>query len=239
MNTIKFNSGNTRVVAHRGLSGIEKENTNAAFIAAGNRSYYGIETDVHRTLDGKFVCIHDDTTGRVAVDDMVVEETTFDTLRRIILADKDGVKGREDLKIPTLKEYISTCKRYEKIAVLELKNDFEKDDISKICDEINELDYLDGVIFISFSFDNLVKLRELYPEQAVQFLVDDYTDELVEALKEHKFDLDIYYKELTEERISLLHANGIKVNCWTCDDKQAGEDLAGWGIDFITSNILE
>lgn len=239
MNTVKFESKNTKVVAHRGLSGIEKENTNVAFIAAGNRSYYGIETDVHRTLDGKFVCIHDDTTGRVAIDDMSVEGTTFDTLRRIILADTNGEKGREELKIPTLKEYIATCKRYEKVAVLELKNDFEKEDIEKICEEINELDYLNSVIFISFSFDNLVKVREIYPEQTVQFLTAEYSDDLPEMLKKVNFDLDILYEELNEERIKVLHENSIKVNCWTCDDKAFAENLSKWGIDYITSNILE
>lgn len=239
MNTLKFDSKNTKVVAHRGLSGIEKENTNVAFIAAGNRSYYGIETDVHRTLDGKFVCIHDDTTGRVAIDDMSVEGTSFDTLRRIILADTDGKKGREELKIPTLKEYIATCKRYEKVAVLELKNDFEKEDIEKICEEINELEYLNSVIFISFSFDNLVKVREIYPEQTVQFLTAEYSDDLPERLKKVSFDLDILYEELDEERIKALHENSIKVNCWTCDDKAFAENLSKWGIDYITSNILE
>ncbi len=239
MNTVKFDSKNTKVVAHRGLSGIEKENTNAAFIAAGNRSYFGIETDVHRTLDGKFVCFHDDTTGRVAIDNMTIEETTFDTLRKLLLTDRDGIRGREDLKIPTLKEYIATCKRYEKIAVLELKNEFEKEDIAKICDEINELGYLENVIFISFAFNNLVKLREIYPKQKVQFLTSVYFNELPSLLKKHKFDLDILYSELTEERIKLLHDNGIEINCWTCDDKQWGEKLANWGIDYITSNILE
>ncbi len=239
MNTIKFNSLATKVVAHRGLSGIEKENTNVAFIAAGNRSYFGIETDVHRTLDGKFVCFHDDTTGRVAIDNMVIEETTFDTLRKLLLTDRDGNKGREDLKIPTLKEYISTCKRYEKIAVLELKNEFDKSDIKKICEEINELDYLENVIFISFAFNNLVKLREIYPNQKVQFLVDEFSDDLPALLQKHKFDLDIFYKALSKEKIELLHNLGIEVNCWTCDDKDCGEELALWNIDYITSNILE
>ena len=239
MNTVKFDSKSTRVIAHRGLSGIEKENTNAAFIAAGNRSYFGIETDVHRTLDGKFVCFHDDTTGRVAIDNMTIEETTFDTLRKLLLTDRDGVKGREDLKIPTLKEYIATCKRYEKIAVLELKNEFEKEDIVKICDEINELGYLESVIFISFAFNNLVKLREIYPKQKVQFLTSIYFDELPGLLIKHKFDLDIHFAQLTEERIKLLHENGIEINCWTCDEKERGEELAEWGIDYITSNILE
>ena len=59
MNTIKFDKKDTRVIAHRGLSGLEKENTNSAFVAAGNRSYYGIETDIHRTKDGHFVINHD------------------------------------------------------------------------------------------------------------------------------------------------------------------------------------
>lgn len=239
MNTIKINSLNTKMIAHRGVSGIEKENTNASFIAAGNRSYFGIETDVHKTVDGKFVAIHDDNTGRVAIDDLCVEKSTFDTLRRITLCDRDGVKGREDLHIPTLKEYICTCKRYEKTAVLELKNSFEKQEIASICEEITECDYLSNVIFISFDFDNLVKLRELYPAQTVQFLTSEYTDDLPEKLAYHGFDLDILYTELNKNRIDLLHSKGIKINCWTCDDKDAAEKLAIDGIDYITSNILE
>ena len=52
MDTIKIRAGACKMVAHRGVSGLEKENTMAAFVAAGNRSYYGIATDIHRTLDG-------------------------------------------------------------------------------------------------------------------------------------------------------------------------------------------
>lgn len=239
MNTIKVNKLNTLLIAHRGLSGIEQENTNAAFIAAGNRSYFGIETDVHVTVDGKFVTIHDDTTKRVAIDDLTIEKSTFDTLRGVTLLSKDGTKNRNDMKIPTLTEYISTCKRYEKTAVLELKNEFTQEDIAKICDEINVLQYLNNVIFISFCFENLVRIRNLYPAQTVQFLTSEYSVELVERLVEHNFDLDILYTELNKENIDLLHSKNIKVNCWTCDDKEAAEKLCSYGIDFITSNILE
>ena len=94
MDTIHIDSRGVKMVAHRGVSGLEKENTASAFVAAGNRSYFGIETDVHRTLDGHFVCIHDDTTGRVAIDNLKIEESTFDTLRALLLCDKDGAKGR-------------------------------------------------------------------------------------------------------------------------------------------------
>ena len=239
MNTVKISKGITKMVAHRGVSGIEKENTNAAFIAAGNRSYFGIETDVHKTLDGKFICFHDDDTSRVCIDTMIVEQTTFDTLRSLQLTDRDGKRGRIDLRMPTLAEYIDTCKRYEKKAVLELKNEFEKEDIAKICDIIKEADYLQDVIFISFCFDNLVYVKELYPEQTVQFLTSIYTEHLPLSLQENGFDLDIRYDQLTKEIIDNLHAMNIEVNCWTCDDPAEAEKLVSWGIDYITSNILE
>ena len=41
------------------------------------------------------------------------------------------------------------------------------------------------------------------------------------------------------ENIEKLHSKGIKVNCWTCDDKEVAEKLVSYGVDFITSNILE
>ena len=239
MNTIKFDKKNTLIVAHRGLSGIEKENTNAAFVAAGNRSYYGIETDVHKTLDGKYVVFHDDTTGRVAIDNMEVEKTTFDCLRSLLLTDIDGKKGRSDIRIPTLQEYISICKKYEKIAVLELKNAFTEDEVYEIAEIIKDMDYLQNVIFISFCLENLIFLKKKYPAQAAQFLTDSYDDGLIAMLKENNLDLDIKYTELNESNMQELHNAGIKVNCWTCDDPEAGERLAGWGIEFITSNILE
>lgn len=63
--TVKIkNKGNVKIIAHRGLSGIERENTCSAFVAAGNRSYFGIETDVRKTLDGHFVLCHDGDTER-------------------------------------------------------------------------------------------------------------------------------------------------------------------------------
>lgn len=239
MNTVKINRQNCRMVAHRGCSGLERENTNAAFIAAANRSYYGIETDIHSTLDGEYVLFHDNTTARIGIDSMEVEKTTFATLRSLLLTDRDGTKSRWDLRISTLEEYIGICKRYEKIAVLELKNSFTREQIFEICEKIEALGYMEGVIFISFKYDNLVYLREKYPTQAAQFLTKEYTEDLIDRLKAQNLDLDIHYPALTEENIKALHDAGIIVNCWTVDDPEVAEQLIAWGVDYITSNILE
>lgn len=239
MNTIKFDKKNTLAVAHRGLSGIERENTNAAFVAAGNRSYYGIETDIHRTLDGKFVVCHDDNLKRVGGENIPVEEVTMDILLSAVLFDKDGTKNRLDLRPTTLENYISICKKYEKHCVLELKSDFTDNEIEKIVEIIKSLDYLESVTFISFVYDNLVKLRKILPNQSAQFLFSAVTDEIIEKVKAQNLDVDVYYKALTEENVRAFHEAGMVVNCWTVDVKEDAEMLAAWGVDFITTNILE
>ena len=37
----------------------------------------------------------------------------------------------------------------------------------------------------------------------------------------------------------MLHQNDLKVNCWTVNDTENAERLIDWGIDMITTNILE
>ena len=118
MDTIKLSGNKTcKMVAHRGLSGLEKENTIAAFVAAGNRSYFGSECDIHRTSDGRFVVIHDTETGGLAMGDNVnVEKSSFDLVRSVVFhdwwGDHDGER-RKDLFIPSLEDYINVCKKYD------------------------------------------------------------------------------------------------------------------------------
>ena len=235
--TIKLGAG-VRMVAHRGVSGLERENTLFAFVAAGNRSYYGVETDIHRTADGKFIVIHDDTTDRVAGISCTVEETDFDTLRALRMTDLDG-NPRGDLMFPSLAEYINVCKKYEKECVLELKNHFEPKDVEEIVSVIRELEWLEHTIFISFDLPNCVCLRGLLPEQRVQFLVSTFGDDLIDTLVKEKLDLDIKFSALTAEHVKACHDAGIVVNVWTVNELEDGQRMAEYGVDFITTNILE
>lgn len=241
MNTILIERAKTQMIAHRGLSGLERENTNAAFVAAGNRSYFGIETDVHKTADGKFVIIHDEHTRRVSAGahDIDVEHAPLSDAQAITLPDLDGAL-RCDLRIPTLDEYVRICKKYEKVCVLELKNAFSAEDIGKIVEIIRAQGYLENVIFISFVLENCVILREMLPEQKIQWLTSCPVDDaLIDTLVRYDFALDSDYKYLTEDAVLKLHAHGIAVNCWTVNEKADGERLARMGVEFITTNILE
>ena len=130
---------------------LELENTCAAFVAAGNRDYWGIETDVHQTADGKYIIFHDDNTGRVTTTDMVVEMSTFDQLRALQLHEvRNNNAIRADLKMPSPEEYFAICKRYGKVAVFELKNPFEEARIEELVAIAKKEIGIENVVFSAF-----------------------------------------------------------------------------------------
>lgn len=242
MDTIKLKKKKVKMIAHRGLSGIERENTCPAFVAAGNRSYFGIETDVHRTADGKYVVIHDETTKRVSenANEINVETSSFEDYKNLVLPDIDGSTNRRDTVIPQLVDYIRICKKYEKVPVLEIKNRFEKQHLVEVIEIIKAEEYLDKVIFISFNLDNCIDLRGLLPDHDIQFLTSAEIDsEIIETLEKYNLNLDVAYPRLNSKLIKLLHKKKITVNCWTVNDKDVAKQLVKMGIDYITTNILE
>lgn len=240
MNTIKIEKGNVKMVAHRGLSGIEKENTHAAFVAAGNRSHWGIETDIHRTCDGHYIVSHDQNIKRVSGADINIENTTYDNLRQIKLYDRDGEQRRNDLCLPDLEEYLHICKRYEKHCVLELKSEFTDEEIAEIINIIKEYEWLEQVVFISFKYENLKKIRAILPNQPCQWLTGKpVSDEKIAKLAQDHLGLDIEYHLASKELIDKVHAIGQEFNVWICNDPQAAEQLVAWGADYITGDILE
>ena len=123
---------------------------------------------------------------------------------------------------------------------MELKNPFAREDIIEIVEIIKSLEYLDELIFISFSFENCRILKELLPDQDVQFLLEkEITDDIIDTIDKYRMNLDSDYKFLTKEIIDKVHSKGLTVNCWTVNDKESAEKRIEYGVDFITTNILE
>lgn len=241
MDTVKAGLKNVKMIAHRGLSGIERENTCPAFVAAGNRSYFGIETDIRRSGDGKIVIMHDETCERVSLKeyDSIIETSTIDELQKIVLPDKDKTFLRQDIRIPLFKEYLKICKKYEKKSIVELKSEFSEKEIESILKEVKEEYSIDEVIFISFSMQNCLKIRKVSKKAKVQFLSIVFDEALFETLIENDFGLDIRYTSVNEEIVKKMHRHALEVNVWTCDSKKEAEELAKMGVDYITTNILE
>ena len=239
MNTIKFNKDNVKMIAHRGVSGLERENTCPAFVVAGVKTYYGIETDVHVTRDKKYIIHHDDDLKRLANLDSIIRETNYDDLRKITLTDKDDVTKRADLFLPSLEEYLSICKKYQKEAVLELKEDMDYEDVVGIATAVLDFGMIDNTTFISFSRNNMLYLRKAFPKAKAQFLACNVEKDVVDFILENNLDADIIHKAMTKEFVDVMHKHGRIVNVWTVDTIEDATRVKEMGVDMITSNILE
>ena len=239
MDTVKIGVKGARMVAHRGVSGLETENTMLAFVAAGNRSYYGVETDVRVTADGEYVLCHDETTERLSGISLIPEEHTLEELRSLVLFDKGEDVGNAAIRLCTVEEYLRVCKKYGKECVLELKTQMDEETTRRLIDRIASTGYLDRVIFISFLWEDLVHVRKILPNARIQYLFGELKGHTLDELRELRFDVDVRWQALSEETVKEYHAYGLEVNAWTVDDPEVAERLLSWGVDYITSNILE
>ena len=235
MNSIKLeNINKPLMIAHRGLSGIKLENTNEAFLLASEHSYFGIETDVHVTKDNKLIVCHDDNILRTSGIDMVIEQSLYEDLKKVKLYNGEY--------LPDLEDYIKICKDGNKIAVLELKNSMSKDNIKLCLDTIESLDYLENTIIISFDPHNIVQVNEI-SNVKTQFLcnlnnmLEQYM--AIYFAKHQKCDVDVNYRNCTKFFIDECHKNGVKVNVYTVDSVEDANRMIEYGVDFITTNILE
>ncbi len=231
--------GCVKMIAHRGLSGMALENSLPAFELAGQKSYYGIETDVHVTKDGKYIICHDDDLKRIAGLNIVIEDTDYATLRALRFKDVYGDSDKEDMFLPSLDEYLAVCKKYDKQAILELKNKMQPKDVLGIATAVKNSGWFDRTTFISFSGENLVELRKVYPTADAQYLLGDMSKQEFQFVQENRLDVDMYWPSITKKQVERLHQEGLKVNCWTVDDRESAKLMIDCGVDFITTNILE
>jgi glycerophosphoryl diester phosphodiesterase len=102
------------ILAHRGYSARYPENTLLAFREAFARGADGIECDVQRSADGRYVVIHDPTVDRVSRSRGAVGAMTLARIRRV-----DAGRGE---RIPVLEEVLDALPRGAYIDV-ELKSE--------------------------------------------------------------------------------------------------------------------
>jgi len=122
------------IMAHRGNRHACPENTLAAFRRAIADGADIVETDLHVTRDGAFVCIHDGTLDRTTDGRGAVREHTLRDLKR--LSASAGFPGYREERIPTVAELASLIPPDVALA-LELKSDSFLD--AGVCGELADL----------------------------------------------------------------------------------------------------
>jgi len=212
----------TWIIAHRGASAYEVENSLAAFRAAAQLGADGVELDVHGTKDGTLVVHHDSSAGSFRIAD-----TRFGELRDHKLPNGET--------IPRLSDALSTLGTDVEVFV-EVKDLRAEHDDSLL--EVLEAGPAPTRYHVH-SFDHRIirRLRVKHPSLPCGVLSTSYpVDPLAQLRDAHATELwqvkDMIDKQLVDE----AHAADYRVYTWTVDDQQHMRELIALGVDAICTN---
>lgn len=227
----------TKVIAHRGFSGIAPENTLAAFQKAIDAKIEYFELDVHKTKDDSVVVIHDYSVDRTSSNNIKgeVAKMTYEALSQV----KVGYSSKfgdefKDVKIPTLREALLLAKGKIKVC-LEIKVNGAEEEVMQV---LEELEMKEEVIIFSFLYPTLTKIRQLDEDIEILYLVgsaDETTIGRAKAINAQAIGVG-GGKVLTREYIAKVQQSGLEIWRWTVDDEATIKHLIDIGVDGIISN---
>ena len=224
-----------KFIAHKGFSSAHPGNTEAAFRAAAEMGFYGIETDIRKTLDGYFVCNHDAT---VLYADGTERKISTTKRANLLARPIKNETTSGDAYLCTFETYLHACKDGGKVAVIELKDFTDEYDARTILGIVDAEYDRKKVMFISFSYTSLLSVKKVDPSIELQYLSQTEGDRNMEYCFRDNISIDVKQTILTEEMVQTYHEAGLKVNVWTVNegtDLQRAEEL---GVDYITTDVF-
>jgi len=226
-NEIKF-------IAHRGYHEYYIENTYDAFIEAGKRNNYAIETDIYLTKDNVMICNHNN---KIDGMDKNIVDCYYQEIEKIELH-----KNNVTSIVCLFENYLKICKKYNKIPVIEFKMTPPLKWIKNVLKTIL-LYYgdINKVEFISFGREIckiLLNLKEKHNyEYQVYRLVSE--DKYIDEAYFDQMNISCYYEKINEQLIKKFSNKNLEIKVWTIDDKFILEKMVNLGIKTITSDIFD
>jgi glycerophosphoryl diester phosphodiesterase len=233
------------LIAHRGASAMEPENTLASFKKALAFPFTKmIELDVYAIPSGELMVIHDDKVDRTTNGHGYVMESSFEFLRSL---DAGGGRGqgkskssRRREKIPTLNEVLDLINRRVKVNI-ELKGENTAEPVKKILQEYLAKGWKhDDYLVSSFNHEELRKFKRLLPEIPVGVLFVGIPlgyAKYAQGIKAYSIHLSVEFAN--QEMVDDAHRRGIKVFCWTLEEADEIERMCKLGVDGIFVNDLK
>lgn len=221
-------------IAHRGYSGKYQMNTEEAFLKAVEHGSGGIETDVRVTADGVLVVNHDDAVTFFDGTQAEVESSTYAQL-----TEKPILNSFTDtqLYVCTFRRYLEICRDGNMICFIEFKGKFTDEKIDEAFRLAGEVYDLKMCSLQSFDFDNLIRAHSAFPDLNIMLTCGEINGDIERCL-ELGFDIDIYYKIVTDELIEKFRKRGLKIAMWTANTQEALDFCVSKNPDYIESDFF-
>jgi glycerophosphoryl diester phosphodiesterase len=216
----------TNVIAHRGASRAERENTREAFTAAVRMGAAGIELDARRTADGAIVVNHD---------------ARLPDGREIIACQRVDLPEH----VLTLGEALDACAGA--FVNIEIKNDPAEPDFDEsesVAEGVVALlasraEPITNWIISSFRIESVDRSRTLAPDLPTAWLTyrPVTSDDIDDVVRGGHVAIHPAVPTVDADLIARCHERRLAVNTWTCNDPARARQLAAWGVDGICTDV--
>ena len=221
-------SGDVAVIAHRGASRLERENTIEAFTRARDMGADAVELDVRITSDGHLVVHHDP---------VLSDQQNICTMRASELPSH----------IPFLHDALDACDGMW--VNIEIKNDPREPDFDEtdrvarlVARHLDERGSLHRWLISSFRRETVDVMRALLPSVRTAWLTvgvpDDQLDVVARSLANTgHYAIHPWEATLTRDAVEAFQGHGLAVNIWTCDNTDKMSMFKEWGVDGVCTNV--
>lgn len=244
----KFKKNDKLFIAHRGYSSVAPENSIPAFEAAAKKGFGAIECDIYETAKDKkgnrrFVIMHDSTLNRMCKlggKKVYQSKLTYDTIRTKYYI-KNGANvnkySKSQLRIPTLEEYLSICKKYNVKPVIEIKTDLNKNSVNRVYQSIKKAGLQNNATVISRYKQPLVDMKKKNKKIAIQLVTNRIDNNIIKWAKKYNAGLCMYKSLANNSTVDMLNrTHKIYLNLWTINSKEELSDYGYSRVGAITSN---
>jgi glycerophosphoryl diester phosphodiesterase len=210
------------IIAHRGASGYEYENSRAAFRRAVMLDADGVELDIHATRDGALVVHHDADLPGVGP----IATLTRDEVRQ--------VRIRNGETLPLLEEVLDLLGEHD--AWIEVKSLLPAHD-QALLDALEAGPAPGRYAVHSFDHRIIRRLGEAHPPLPRGILLSAYLDDPVGALQ--AVGATTLWQEwhlVDQELVQAVHAAGCRIIAWTVNEVGDLEHLVRLGVDGLCGN---
>ena len=246
--------GNERplIIAHRGSSASEPENTIAAFRRAVDDGADGIELDVRLAADGVAVVIHDNDLKRTAGIRGRVSGLTSEQLAMIDVGAKfrkmkpNGTAANPEHRVPTLSEVLGHLKDYKGLIYIELKcKEWGAADLtSSVAGALSSASPAGQIVIKSFRLSALVHMRHFFPDVRTAAL---FAPKIRTILRKEKHlvklaaelgvnELSLHYSLITRKLMKNAARRGLPVSVWTTDHPKWVKRAIRLGLNAVITN---
>jgi len=211
-------------VGHRGVMGVEPENTLRSFRAAEHAGHDQIELDLHLSKDGALIVMHDAAVDRTTDGSGLVRDLTLAEIR--------GLDAGLGERVPVFEEVLDAVGRPIQA---EIKDTAAARVLAGV---LRERGATDRVSVLSFHDEALAEIHALLPEVRTVLVAEDLGPHIVpraQAVGARLVSLDL--RQLNLDTVRRCHDAGIKVMAWTVNTAQDWALARALGLDGAATDL--